>query len=125
MMCDAPSSVKDQFRDIFTKHRPYNALAFSEFMSVVMSTKNMLTRFSKGTLSCNEGMLVNNIVILSNTIGKDTTLIFETPAIVETHYSVVRAILHHLGLPYSAGPLDETMKRILFELDYEMRRQYV
>lgn len=124
MMCEAPLSVKDQFRDIFTRHQRYNALAFSEFMSVVMSTKNMLTRYTKGTLSCHEGMLINNIVIISNTIGRDTTLIFETPAIVEAHYSVVRAILHHLGLPYSAGPLDESMKSTLFNLDYEMRRQY-
>lgn len=124
MICDAPLSVKDQFKDIFCRHRPYNAYAFIEFMSVVMSTKNMITRYTKGTLSCNEGMLINNLVIISNTIGKDTTLIFETPAIVETHYSVVRAILHHLGLPYSAGPLCDSMKKTLFKLDYEMRRQY-
>lgn len=124
-MCEAPLSVKEQFRDVFVRHRPYNAFAFSEFMSVVMSTKNMLTRYTKGTLSCPEGMLVNNIVIISNTIGKDTTVIFETPAVVETHYTVVRAILHHLGLPYSEGEKDKMMAASLARVAEDMRRACV
>lgn len=124
-MCNATPSVKEQFRELFAAHRPYNALAFSEFMSVIMSTKNMLTRYAKGSMSCDEGVLVNNIVIISNTVGRDTAFIFETPAIVEDHYKVVRAILHHLRLPYAPGPIDESMKSTLNRLDKEMRHRHV
>lgn len=121
-MCDEAVTVKDRFREIFIRHRVYNALAFSDFMSTVVSTKNMLTRASKGTLSCPRAVLVNNFVMIANTIGPDTRLIFETPIITEPHYCVARAILHHLGLPYEAGVLDPEMTSHFTNLDNEMRR---
>jgi hypothetical protein len=122
MTVDENPSVKAKFREIYERHNVYNALAFGEFMSVIMSTKNMVTRYSKGTMSCSEGVLVNNIVVLSNTVGVDTCEIFETPTIVEQQYCIVRAILHHLGLPYSGGPLSPQMRVCLALVKHELRR---
>lgn len=123
-MCDENPSVKEAFRDLYEKHRPYNALAFTDFMSTVAGTKNMLTRKVKGSLSCPLGVLVNNFVMLANVVGPDVRIIFETPAISEPHYKIVRSILHHIGLPYEAGEMDVTMNDFFRNLDYQMRRHY-
>ena len=92
-------------RNTYRRHQPYSAIAFADFLSTVASAKNMLTRNQKGTLACGEAVLVNAVVIISNAVGVDTDCVFTTPAINHSQYPVVRSILHHLGLPYTAGPL--------------------
>ena len=117
---DAPG-VKERLREVYTRSREYNAFSFNEFLGIVASAKNMVTRYTKGTLSAGEGPLVNSIVVLANTLGPDTSKVFEIPVITEPHYSIIRSILHHMGLPYEQGPLDQDMSDFLASLDYKVR----
>ena len=117
---DAPG-VKERLREVYTRSREYNAFSFNEFLGIVASAKNMVTRYTKGTLSSGEGPLVNSIVVLANTLGPDTCKAFEIPVITEPHYSIIRAVLHHMGLPYEQGPLDQDMSDFLASLDYKVR----
>ena len=113
--------VKGKFREIYSRHQTYNAFSFNEFLSEVTSAKNLLTRYVKGTLGIGEGGLINTIVCIANAVGPDSCQIFETPLIVEKQYSVIRAILHHMGLPYSPGQLHPGMNAYLQTLDYKVR----
>ena len=99
--------VKQVLRETWCHHQPFTTLAFADFLGVVASAKNMLTRYQKGTMSCSEGVLVNAVVVIANAVGGDTSLVFTTPELNEAQYPVIRSILHALGLPYVAGPLDE------------------
>lgn len=101
---------------LYLKHCAYNAVAYEEFCKLVLSTKNLLTRFSKGSLISHEGILVNNIVIISNRLGPATAEVFEIPTIIESQYAVVRSIMHHLALPYRPGNRDERMTQLLISL---------
>lgn len=101
---------------LYAKHCAYNAVAYDEFCKLVLSTKNLLTRFSRGSLISHEGILVNNIVIISNRLGPATAEVFEIPVIIESQYAVVRAIMHHLGLPHRPGNRDERMTQLLISL---------
>lgn len=114
--------VKQVLRETYCRHQPFTTLAFADFLGVVASAKNMLTRYQKGTMACGEAVLVNAIVTLANAVGGDTTVIFTTPELNELQYPVVRSILHFLGLPYEAGPLDERFTAYLNGVAAGVRR---